>query len=128
MADKLYGSLPADQRRLLFVKKRMNERGALSFAKSDEIVRTLAPVAVSAVNDFDRNEYVEGYMKWVSSEEADATQIAMMMRILDSGVERLKQWCDNHHEPPKACDCATLADVVMGFAQPVEELPEVKGD
>ena len=48
----LNGDLPVEVRRILFVKKRMRERGAESFAKSDEIIRTLAPVAVDAVRRY----------------------------------------------------------------------------
>lgn len=120
----LYGDLPIADRRLLFVKKRMMERGGNDFAKGDEMVRKLAPVAITAVADFDRNEYVDGYVKWVMSDEADATQVAIAMRYYSFGCERIQEWCDNHHERPKTCECAQIQDVLMGFKKTHEELPE----
>ena len=121
----LHGNLPVETRRILFVKKRMGERGAKNFAKSDEIVRELAPVAVDAVQQFDRNEYANDWMKFLDTDQADATQTALMMRVLSFGTEHIQDWCDNHHERPKKCDCLTLQGVLMGVIPSAEPLPAI---
>ena len=124
----LNGDLPVEVRRILFVKKRMRERGAEGFAKSDEIIRTLAPVAVDAVQQFDRNEYANDWLKFVASDQADATQTAIMLQVLNFGGEHIREWCDAHHERPKTCDCLTLQGVLMGVVPSIEPLPMIAED
>lgn len=121
----LHGDLPVEVRRILFVKKRMWERGGKDFAKGEEIVRKLADVAIDAVQQFDRNEYLNDWEKFFDTDQLEATQAGMMIRVFNFGGEKIQEWCDNHHERPKTCDCLTLQRLLMGIVPAIEPLPEL---
>ena len=119
----LHGDLPVEQRRKLFVMKRMREgfKGQMSY---EDQIRIATNIGVRAVQEFDRNEYSHDWLKFLDTDQADATQVSLMLTVLEAGALAIHKWCDTKHEFPKSCDCAEIRDVLMARIPAVTPLEE----
>lgn len=104
--------LSAEEKRLLFVKKRMNEREPLL---GTAIIK-LAPIAIKASEDFARAEYINDEDRWWSPGEHDVTERAALESIYQVGCEEIEKYCDKTHTTlPKTCTCLEAQRVLMGM-------------
>ena len=117
----LNGDLPVADRRKLFVQKRLREgfKGATGF---EDQIRIATNICVRAVQEFDRNEYAHDWLKFVDSDQSDATQVSLLLTSLQAGADEIKKWCDVKHEFPKSCECAEIMDVVTARAPAVNPM------
>jgi len=118
---KLHGTLPVEQRRMLFVTMKVRE--ALKGIRGDEDrIRIAARASIKSVQEFDRNEYAHDWLKFVDSDQSDATQVSLLLTSLQAGADEIKKWCDVKHEFPKSCECAEIMDVVTARAPAVNPM------
>ena len=118
---KLHGTLPVEQRRMLFVTMKVRE--ALKGIRGDEDrIRIAARASIKSVQEFDRNEYAHDWLKFVDSDQSDATQVSLLLTSLQAGADEIKKWCDVHHEFPKACECDEIMKVVTARAPAINPM------
>ena len=106
--------LSAEEKRLLFVKKRMNEREPLL---GTAIIK-LAPIAIKASEDFARAEYINDEDRWWNTDNHDATEHDALESIYQVGCEKIQESCDREHkDSPEGCTCLHAQRVLMGMSK-----------
>jgi len=117
----LHGDLPVEQRRKLWVTKKLRE-GLKGIRGDEDRIRVAAGIAIRSIQEFDRNEYAHDWLKFVDSDQADATSVTLMLTALQAGAEAGQEWCDTKHEQPKTCSCDELLKVVTARAPAVKPM------
>lgn len=120
----LHGDLPVEQRRRLWVLKKLRE-GMKGVRGDEDRIRIAANIAIKSIQEFDRNEYAHDWLKFVDSDQADATQVSILLTSLQAGADAIQEWCDTKHEQPKTCECQEIIKVVTCRAPAVNPMPEM---
>ena len=122
--SELFGQMDNDQKRKLFVQKRLREslKGLMSY---EDTIRVSANVATRAVMDFNKQLFAEDFLEQFEQGELPETLMTLRLNILYAGVNQLKARCGAKHEFPKSCDCEEICKVIMGEIEAVPEMPKM---
>ena len=125
--SEFMGDIDNSTKRKLFVQKRLREslKGGIGY---EDTIRICANVATRAVMDFNKQEFAEDFLEQFETGELQETLLTLRLNILYAGVNEIKKWCAVTHEFPKSCECETVCKIIMGEADAVSPMPEVKDE
>ena len=125
--SEFMGDIDNSTKRKIFVQKQLREalKGGRAY---EDTIRIAANVAIRAVMSFNKQEFAEDFLELFEKKELEETLMTLRLNILYAGVNEVKKWCAVTHEFPKSCECETVCKIIMGEADAVSPMPEVKDE